>query len=256
MIMGVGAMDGIRVMTGSGGTIMAVLLDKDGTLIDHEQSWTPLHRAAAASVARMAGDRPGLAARLFAAGTTPGPDGVSVFAAGTAFDVAVLWAPLCGLSRQVLEPVVDGIFSTSAAVAVAIPGAEAAIRGLHRAGYAIGIASNDSARAVEALARRWRLEDMVKFTAGYDSGHGAKPNPGMALAFAAATGCRPGVVAVVGDSLLDLAMARAAGAGLAIAVLSGAEDRGALAPVADAVLGSVADLPGFLGVAAAVGETA
>jgi phosphoglycolate phosphatase len=60
--------------------------------------------------------------------------------------------------------------------------------------------------------------------------------------------CRldPENVAVIGDNPHDLEMARSAGAGLAIGVLSGnstAQDFGSLA---DAVLGTIAELPGYL----------
>ncbi len=64
----------------------------------------------------------------------------------------------------------------------------------------------------------------------------------MALAFCAATGLRPAEVAVVGDSAHDLAMARAAGVGLAVAVTSGVAGREVLAGRADLVLGSIAEL--------------
>jgi phosphoglycolate phosphatase len=47
---------------------------------------------------------------------------------------------------------------------------------------------------------------------------------------------------VVGDHLADLAMARAAGAGLAIAVLTGGCPAAALEAEADLVLPSIADL--------------
>ena len=58
---------------------------------------------------------------------------------------------------------------------------------------------------------------------------------------------QPAEVAVVGDNLHDLAMARAAGAGLAIGVLSGTSVVDELKPHADHVIGSIADLPEILG---------
>jgi phosphoglycolate phosphatase len=48
--------------------------------------------------------------------------------------------------------------------------------------------------------------------------------------------------AVIGDSPADLAMGRAAGAGLVIGVLTGAGDRRTLAAGADLVLDSIAEL--------------
>ena len=53
-------------------------------------------------------------------------------------------------------------------------------------------------------------------------------------------------IAVIGDNRHDLEMARSAGAGAAIGVLSGNGGRADLAPLADAVLDSVRDLPAWL----------
>jgi phosphoglycolate phosphatase len=51
---------------------------------------------------------------------------------------------------------------------------------------------------------------------------------------------------VIGDNPHDLEMARSAGAGVAIGVLSGTGTPEALAPLADHVLDSVCDLPAWL----------
>jgi phosphoglycolate phosphatase len=53
-------------------------------------------------------------------------------------------------------------------------------------------------------------------------------------------------IAVVGDSLHDLDMARAAGAGLTIGVLTGASPLEILAPHADHVIASIAELESLL----------
>ena len=67
----------------------------------------------------------------------------------------------------------------------------------------------------------------------------------MLLAYAAAAGLAPGRIAMVGDSTHDLAAARAAGMA-AVGVLTGPAGRDDLAPHADAVLRSVAELPNWL----------
>ena len=56
----------------------------------------------------------------------------------------------------------------------------------------------------------------------------------------------PTEVAVVGDNLHDLEMGRRAEAGLLIGVLSGTSGQRELAPVADHLLASVADLEALL----------
>ena len=68
----------------------------------------------------------------------------------------------------------------------------------------------------------------------------------MVLGFCAEIGVAPRDVAVVGDNLADLAMARAAGAGLAIAVLTGGCPAAALEAEADLVLPSIAELESAL----------
>ena len=59
---------------------------------------------------------------------------------------------------------------------------------------------------------------------------------------ARSSGVPPARTAVVGDSPADLRMARSAGAGRAIGVLTGVGDRPTLEPLADLVLGSIAEL--------------
>jgi phosphoglycolate phosphatase len=66
----------------------------------------------------------------------------------------------------------------------------------------------------------------------------------MVLRAAAVVGVPASRTAVVGDSLADLEMGRAAGAGRVIGVLSGVSGREDLEPFADAVVDSVADLAG------------
>ena len=71
-----------------------------------------------------------------------------------------------------------------------------------------------------------------------------KPAPDIVLAFAAATGVDPSDIAVVGDNRYDMEMARAAGAGAAIGVLTGNSGEDDLAAYADVVLPSIRELPG------------
>ncbi|MER2552009.1 MAG: HAD hydrolase-like protein, partial [Thauera sp.] len=72
-----------------------------------------------------------------------------------------------------------------------------------------------------------------------------KPAPDTVEAFCDLTGLRTAQVAMVGDNRHDLEMAKAGGAGLAVAVLSGTGTRESLSPLADVILESVADLPAF-----------
>jgi len=104
----------------------------------------------------------------------------------------------------------------------------------------------DSHAAAEATMEAFGLSPHLDFVAGWDAGHGIKPGPGMVHAFCAAVAVPPAAIAVVGDTPHDLEMAHAAGAGLAIGVLTGASPRESLAPRAHYVLASIADLEGLL----------
>jgi phosphoglycolate phosphatase-like HAD superfamily hydrolase len=75
-----------------------------------------------------------------------------------------------------------------------------------------------------------------------DDGRPTKPAPDPVLHLCATLGLHPGRTAVVGDAPADLRMARAAGAGRAIAVLTGVGDRAILEPLADVVLDSIGQL--------------
>ena len=116
------------------------------------------------------------------------------------------------------------------------------LSGLKQSGYAIGIATNDSEYGAHEQAKALGLTSILDFIAGYDSGHGGKPDPGMVHAFARHCGLDESEVALIGDSTHDLHAARAAGA-VAIAVLSGPASRAQLEPHADHVIASIVDLP-------------
>ena len=70
------------------------------------------------------------------------------------------------------------------------------------------------------------------FLAGYDSGHGVKPEAGMVLAFCQQTGLSCEEVVVVGDNRHDIEMGRNAQAGLCVGVLTGTSERSDLETIA------------------------
>jgi phosphoglycolate phosphatase len=75
-----------------------------------------------------------------------------------------------------------------------------------------------------------------------DDGIRTKPSPDPVLHLCRSLGIPPERTAVVGDAPADMLMGRAAGVARSIAVLTGVGERATLAPYADAVLGSIAEL--------------
>lgn len=115
------------------------------------------------------------------------------------------------------------------------------------------MATNDAIAPARAHLSDAGIDGLFDFIAGSDSGHGAKPEPGQMLAFAAASGLAPYRIAMVGDSAHDLHAGRAAGM-ICVGVLTGMAGPDTLAPLADVVLPDIGHLPAWLdGRAAAAG---
>ena len=229
-------------------SIAGVLFDKDGTLLDFIKTWTPIISEAALFAAR--GDE-ALAEHFLrvggldrAAGTAD-PHGV-IAAAGTT-EIAAAWiAAGARFDLAALTRSLDAIFSASARAVVPVTDLAGFFARLKRRGLKLGVASSDNERSIHITARHFGFADSLDFIAGYDSGHGIKPQPGMVLAFCRAVGLSPAQVAMVGDTPHDLAMGRAAGVGRAIGVLTGTGTVETLSPYADVCLSSIETLEDVL----------
>lgn len=228
--------------------IRALLFDKDGTLVDFQRTWGP---AAHQVMQHLAGGDRAAYERLTAVSGFIEADQTflpgSPLVAGSTADWGPLWAAALGRPASTdFFREVDASFCKTALKHLATIGDPVATLGVLGArGLRFGLFTNDGEAAAHAQLARMGVKHLFAFVAGYDSGHGIKPDPGPVLAFAAAVQIPPHEIAVVGDSMHDLAAARAAGA-VAVAVLSGPVQADVLAPYADVVLPSVAEIDGWL----------
>ncbi len=235
-------------MSISSAPLAGILFDKDGTLVDLDLTWgragfDVMQRLAAGDASAFARLCDAMLYDLDARRFAP----LSPLIAGSPDSYVHLWAAALGRpSDAAMLNELDAAFSDATFRWLAPLGQpEPVLKALKARGLRLGLATNDG----EASARRQMaalgLEAHMDFIAGYDSGHGGKPHPGMVTAFAAEIGVEPGRVAMVGDSPLDLLAARAAGA-IAVAVLSGPASRDELEPLADHVIDGVEHLPALI----------
>jgi phosphoglycolate phosphatase len=227
------------------GVIDGVIFDKDGTLFDFRASWGAWAERLLAMLAAESGRSE---AELGAAiGYDPMtrafvPD--SVVIAGTPTEIARdLAAVLPGTRAEVLEDRLNRL-AEGAPMLPAVD-LEAVLGALRARGLRIGLATNDNEEAARVHLAAHGITELFDYIAGYDSGHGPKPGPGMCAAFARQHGLDPARVVMVGDSRHDLEAGRAAGMRTA-AVLTGIAGAGELAPHADVVLPDIGHLGGWI----------
>ena len=113
---------------------------------------------------------------------------------------------------------------------------------LHASGRRVAIATTDDRDPTERTLAALVLTDAVDALVCADDGVPVKPAPDMVLRLCAELDVPPARTAVVGDTAADLRMAREAGVGLVIGVLTGVGARSDLEPLADRVIATVASI--------------
>lgn len=231
--------------------VRGVLFDKDGTLIDLQASWvgaglaTARHLCALAQaphrveeLVRDAG-YDALAARL---------DPRSTWASGTTEALVRDWIAQLALTggEALVARTVASMTAQAAASVVPLADLGDLFSGLSARGLRLGVATMDLEAGARIALERLGVIEAVDFVCGCDSGHGEKPGPGMVFAFCRACNLVPAQVMVVGDTPHDMQMARAAGAGVAVAVTSGAASAAVLQALGDHVIADIRELVPFL----------
>jgi len=224
--------------------VRGVLFDKDGTLLDFTPTWLPAYWAGALFAA--GGDKTKALRMMVSTGLDKESEQFlhgSLLASGTTDEIAAAWEEHgTNLPAVELTPQLDRIFADETARSAApFPGLFDLLSDLNGKGIILGVATNDSEVSARAFLESVEVEPFFSFVAGYDSGHGGKPAPGMINAFCAAHALPPGAVMVVGDNHCDLEMGRNADAGCMVGVLSGNGTHDELAPFADVIIDGIGD---------------
>lgn len=224
-------------------SIKGLLFDKDGTLFDFNATWGTW---AAHFLMTLTGDdntAKKLGSKLGFDLETQKFDPKSVIIAGTPLEIAQ------GISEHFPGKSPEALVSLMNEAAKSAPQAEVTplrpFLSALKANYKLGVATNDAEIPARAHLDQAGITELFDFIAGYDSGFGGKPEPGMQKGFCEALNLKPQEVAMIGDATHDLIAGRRAGM-MTVGVLTGIATRSDLMEHADILLGSIAELPDWL----------
>jgi phosphoglycolate phosphatase len=226
--------------------IRGLIFDKDGTLFDFRATWGGWTRRLVGELSEGSPER--AAALSEALGFDPDKGDFipnSPVIAHTPPEIAEVIRPLLpGVDPAILTERLN-LAAAETEMVETVPLAPL-FHTFSTLGLRIGLATNDAELAAKRHLQRAGIERYFDFVAGYDSGHGAKPDPGPLLAFALSQGLNAEEIAMVGDSRHDLVAGKAAGM-RRVAVLTGIAQSHELSPHADVVLPDIGHLPGWIG---------
>ena len=191
----------------------AIVFDKDGVLLDMEATW---HKAAwvlCRSLAKFSPDshKAEFFANLFGI-TSSGFDAeYSLFVSGSQSQMHALvqeYIPAVSDIR-VRSAIEQEMFQ--ACCPTPLGDVKGAILALSKAGYRLGVLTNDRAEFTHYCLRKIGIESLISVVIAADSGYGAKPDPKGLLAACEQLEVPPSETVMVGDSQADFEAANRAG---------------------------------------------
>lgn len=223
-----------------------VVLDKDGTIIDFGSMWSgwavALARGLDAAIGRTV-DEPLFAMLGYDPATRsirPG-GGLAATPMARLRDRTLAVLLELGLDKAAADRALEAAWHAPDPVGLARPSTDLHVlfARLHEGGRRVAVATSDDRQPTERTLAALGVAAEIDAIVCADDGIAVKPAPDMVLHLCSVLGIPPARTAVVGDAPADMRMARAAGAGLAIGVLTGVGGRADLEGLADVVLDSV-----------------
>lgn len=231
--------------------IRGVLFDKDGTLLDFQGTWVPLYRDASMLIA---GNEQKYANQMLEASGFDKhtkqvlPD--TVLAQGTNIEIAEIWHGFTADKNMTVDRIaaeIGNVFSARITTyATQVTDLRKLFLSLKKRGLKLGVATSDGIESAKKSLEPFDILNELDFIAGFDSGFGIKPSPGMIEGFAKKTNLSPTEIMMVGDSPHDMEMGRAAKVGTNVGVLTGASTRDHLINTADHIIDNISTLESLL----------
>jgi phosphoglycolate phosphatase len=244
--------------------IKGILFDKDGTLLDFNAMWLPVADELIYETLRdlVPYSEPVIKESLYRSiGINQGRiDSQGVYAHGTAGDIADQFIKVFEayeidigdtsvLKKNIINKY-NSIAKDDKREVVPTTDLPALFDYLKRQGIFIGLSTADTEESTANCLKRLGVYEYFDFIGSDNGRFRRKPHPDLIIEFCRVCGLEPYEVAVVGDTVLDIAFARNGKVGCAIGVLSGVGLEQELRSTADLVLPSIE----YLMYDAAVGE--
>jgi len=226
-----------------------VIFDKDGTLIDCHAMWGGWMFALADKLDAASGRA--VRDHLFriygydSGGTRTRADGLLGYTPMAVLrDLAGEALQRAGCPPAQVEAALQAAWHLPDPVTLAHPLADlrALFEALHGMDAFVAIATGDDRAPTKATLETFGVAALVDDMACGDDGIPTKPAPDAVLALCGRLGVPPKRAVMIGDTVADLQMGRAARAGLVLGVTSGVSSAADLAPYGDHILGSIAEL--------------
>lgn len=222
----------------------AILLDKDGVLVDFQRTWKPAIRRAALAVA---GQDEALALKLLeGVGYDRATDSFlpgSIWAAGTQEELFDAWHEMLpGTPRDHVVRTVSAILEAAVPEPVIpLPELRVLMQRARKAGWKLAVVTNDLTASAERTARLHEIDHLLDTVIGSDQCARPKPHPDLVRHAAQRLALPPEGMVMIGDNVHDGEMARRAGCKAFIGVLSGTSGHADLAPLARHVVRDVGE---------------
>ncbi len=229
--------------------IRGILFDKDGTLIDVNDTWVPIYRHMLCELFGTDGEG---AERLMEKAGLDRATGLfrpnSILAGGTTRQLVDVWWPgldaaAAAQKAYILDHDYAPLVKNYLKPLMPLEPLLSELRGMD---LRLGVATNDSHVSAVGHISHLGVADLFEVIIAADTVAVPKPSGNMIRRFAEVTGLAVSEIAMVGDNSHDMEEARNGGAGLAIAVLSGNAAASDIAHLADHTIASVAELPTLL----------
>ena len=227
--------------------IKGILFDKDGTLLDFEQTWRPVWNKTEEQlgIILQISEREMREIRERLGILEDGFTSDSIYVAGTLLDYAQIISKVSQKELSTVLEVLNAIYKdfveSKKLHIVPIGNPKEIMTYLKQKGYKLGIVTADNLLNTEYFVKETGLEALIDFIASDDGYYQMKPHPHMLEAFCMKMGLERQEVAVVGDTLKDMKFGKHNQMGQSIYVTSSYPNAEAM-ELADHVIKHIGDL--------------